>query len=169
MGYPNTTGLDCIQYRITDAQADPPATTQPFSERLVRLPGSFLCLSSFHGLPDIAPLPCKTNGYVTFGSMNQLAKVHDECFEVWVRLLLTLDDSHLHLKAGHSFSDTHVREMWYKKFEERGIGRDRVLLVERILPPSGLLDDDEKGIQLHLEEYRRIGPSFFFDFFEESS
>ena len=41
--YPNTTGLPTIQYRITDAIADPPDTKQQFVEELLRLPGCFLC------------------------------------------------------------------------------------------------------------------------------
>lgn len=43
IGYPNTTGVPTIDYRITDAIADPEDTTQQYVEKLIRLPGGFLC------------------------------------------------------------------------------------------------------------------------------
>ena len=59
LGYPNTTGLDNVQYRFTDAVADPVDSTQKFSEKLVRLPGCFLAFSPPQVIPSVflAALP----------------------------------------------------------------------------------------------------------------
>ena len=79
IGYPNSTGLPSVHYRLTDAICDPPDTTQTFSEALWRLPGCFLCYTPPQDTPAIAPLPALTCGFVTFGSFNALAKVQPSC------------------------------------------------------------------------------------------
>jgi predicted O-linked N-acetylglucosamine transferase (SPINDLY family) len=75
IGYPNTTGVDCIQYRFTDANADPEGTQQRFTEELVRLPHSFLCYTPPPEVGAVAPPPSEALSYVTFGSFNNVAKV----------------------------------------------------------------------------------------------
>lgn len=49
IGYPNSTGLSTVDYRITDAVADPEGTQQTFTEQLLRLPGCFLCYTPAQG------------------------------------------------------------------------------------------------------------------------
>lgn len=75
IGYPNTTGLDYIHYRVTDALTDPVDTDQPFAEKLIRLPDNFLCFTPHPATPDVQPPPFEANGWVTFGSFNSLGKV----------------------------------------------------------------------------------------------
>ncbi|CAI9097680.1 OLC1v1034149C1 [Oldenlandia corymbosa var. corymbosa] len=75
IGYPNTTGLPSIDYRITDALADPPETKQKHVEELVRLPHCFLCYTPSTEAGAVSPAPALSNGFVTFGSFNNLAKV----------------------------------------------------------------------------------------------
>lgn len=86
IGYPNSTGLADVDYRITDAASDPVDTAQTYVEQLLRLPGCFLCYTPMRAPPDVAPAPCAAHGYVTFGSFNALAKVTDDVIEVrWCR------------------------------------------------------------------------------------
>jgi protein O-GlcNAc transferase len=75
IGYPNTTGLPTIDYRFTDALADPPTTKQKHVEELVRLSGCFLCYTPSPEAGPVVQTPALTNGFVTFGSFNNLAKV----------------------------------------------------------------------------------------------
>ena len=75
IGYPNSTGQTVIDYRITDAVADPPTTKQRFTEELVRLPDCFLCYTPPVDAPLVSPAPVLSNFRVTFGSFNNLAKV----------------------------------------------------------------------------------------------
>ena len=84
MGYPNTTGVAAVDYRISDAIADPPGAAETVHvEKLVRLPGCFLCFAPPED--DVAPVdtPAVANGHVTFGSFNRLPKVSDVTIELW--------------------------------------------------------------------------------------
>jgi protein O-GlcNAc transferase len=98
IGYPNTTGMSTIDYRITDAIADPLDTPQKYTEKLVRLP-CFLCYTpSSESLP-ICPTPYDTNHYVTYGSFNNLAKITDEVLQIWAKILRAVPNSNLLLKC----------------------------------------------------------------------
>ena len=99
IGYPNSTGLAEIDYRITDAVCDPHDTTQTFTETLVRLPGCFLSYTPSVEAPAVAPAPCLTSGYVTFGCFNTLAKVTPDVRSRWARIMREVPNSRLLLKA----------------------------------------------------------------------
>src|SRR5450755_2636354 len=87
LGYLNTTGLSTMDYRITDAYLDPPGETEQFhTETLWRL-RHHSCFMPSPQSPAVGPLPASTNGYATFGSMNQWPKVSDEVKDVWASLL----------------------------------------------------------------------------------
>ncbi len=94
LGYAATTGLKSIDYRITDAAADPPGMTEHFhSERLWRLPDNFICYRPPANSPPVAPLPCLTNGFVTFGVFNHFSKITQEAVDLWCKLLFTISPS----------------------------------------------------------------------------
>jgi predicted O-linked N-acetylglucosamine transferase (SPINDLY family) len=100
LGYPGTTGVAAIDYRFTDALADPPGMTDAyFSERLIRLPQSAWCLREPPNAPPISELPAIKAGFVTFGSFNNFAKVNVPLLKIWARILLGMANSRLRLKA----------------------------------------------------------------------
>ena len=87
LGYPDTTGLQAMDYRITDALADPPGTTEHLhSETLIRLQ-CFLCCGLPDDLPEVSSLPFDRNGTVTFGSFNNFMKMSPGTIECWARIL----------------------------------------------------------------------------------
>ncbi len=131
LGYPNTTGLSSIDYRLTDTLADPEGEDEFYSEKLLRLPGCFLCYSRYGECPDSSPLPAKTLETVTFGSFNNLAKINNKVVELWSDLLQAVPDSHLLLK-NPSLSGSATCERYYKLFEAQGVSRERVELMGRI-------------------------------------
>ncbi len=84
LGYPGTTGLDTIDYRLTDPWLDPPGAADEFySERSYRLPDSFWCYDPLTDRPLVNELPARRNGWITFGCLNNFCKVNDEVLATW--------------------------------------------------------------------------------------
>jgi predicted O-linked N-acetylglucosamine transferase (SPINDLY family) len=84
LGYLNTTGLTRIDYRITDGHCDPPgAADARHTEALLRLPASQWCYRPFIDLPTARELPHERNGFVTFGSFTQTAKLSPATLRIW--------------------------------------------------------------------------------------
>ncbi len=99
LGYPNTTGLSSMDYRITDEYADPIGMTDEYyTEKIIRLPGSFSCFQPPQDTPEVADLPARHNGFVTFGSFNNLAKVTPEVIALWAGILRAIPRSRLVIK-----------------------------------------------------------------------
>ena len=126
IGYPSTTGLSAIDYRFTDALADPPGLTDAwYTERLLRLPRVFLAYTPPDEAPEVNMLPSLRRQPLTFGSFNAIHKLSDQTLDMWTKLLAAVPGSRLLLKTG-SFSDTGVRDRFHRLFAERGIGTERL-------------------------------------------
>jgi protein O-GlcNAc transferase len=98
LGFPNSTGVPAMDYRITDSLTDPsPLADELHSEKLLRLPDSQWCFRPFGASFEIDPLPARKNGFVTFGSFNSLAKAGDTLLHCWTRILTGLPDSRLRI------------------------------------------------------------------------
>ncbi len=96
LGYPATTGLAQMDYRITDARADPPgASDAQYREQLLRLPHSLWCFAPPPQMPEVGPLPACANGHITFGSLNSVLKLTPQLLALWSRLLVALPGSKL--------------------------------------------------------------------------
>ncbi len=100
LGYLGTTGLQAMDYYITDAHADPPGLSEShYQEQLIRLPECAFCYA-----PGPAPAvpsepPARRSGRVTFGCLNNLAKVNEEVLAAWSRVLSSVPGSRLWLPA----------------------------------------------------------------------
>jgi len=128
LGYPNTTALSAMDYWICDAVANPPGMTDGFyTESLLRLPGCFICFGPPRDLPEPAGPPCGKNGYVTFGSFNNYAKVSEELLRIWAGILDAVPDSRLLLKSA-CLGNEAQRRFVAGFFERQGIAADRLLL-----------------------------------------
>lgn len=109
LGYPNTTGLCTIDYRITDAAADPPGTTESWhTEKLIRLTDCAWCYARPAKAPAVSSPPAQTTGHVTFCSLNNPAKISTHTLELWGRTLQAVPDSRLILK-GRTLADPGLR------------------------------------------------------------
>ena len=132
LGYPNTTGLSVMDYRLTDKLADMEGEDAYYTEKLLRLPGCFLCYQASADCPPVSPLPAQAQGYVTFGSFNNLSKINSNVIDLWVKLLQAIPQARLFIKSP-SLTDTATRERYYGLFEERGLARERVELQGRTI------------------------------------
>ncbi len=126
LGYPNTTGMSIMDYRLTDGIADPVGAEEMFyTEELFRLKHGFLCYQADEFTPDVAQPPCLENGYVTFGSFNTLPKINPEVVKLWAKILHSVDGSHLLLKA-KQLADVEIRQEYAKMFTAEGIAAERI-------------------------------------------
>jgi protein O-GlcNAc transferase len=125
LGYFDTTGLPAVDYIIGDRFVCPPGDEGLYVERVARLPHSWFCYSPSEEGPDISPLPALSNGYVTFGCLNNLSKVNEDVIDLWAKILRAIPDARLHLKAT-ALSDTRVRDELTGRFAAAGVDPERV-------------------------------------------
>jgi protein O-GlcNAc transferase len=145
LGYPNTTGLSSIDYRLVDGVTDPVGEAAAHaSESLVRLDGGFLCYGGAPNAPEPSPPPSATSASVTFGSFNNPAKLSPRLLDTWASLLARMPQSRLLLK-GKPFRDAATRDLLLSRLAQRGVSADRVELIAW-LPNAAA----------HLDLYRRI-------------
>ncbi len=130
LGYPFSTGLRTMDYRITDAIADPPGAEAWQSERLLRLPGPFLCYQAPDDAPPVSAAPCQSNGRVTFASFNHLSKLSDATVVLFSAVLRACPEARLVLKCA-SLSDDATRRQTEARFAARGIDPERLVLAGR--------------------------------------
>jgi protein O-GlcNAc transferase len=128
LGYPATTGLSTIDWRITDALADPPGYERYFTEKLLRLPDGFLCYEPrFENIPAVSPVPALARGAITFGSFNNALKLTPATMRCWAAILAAVPGARLVLKAGY-LADPVVRSSIEAQFSTLGIELSRVEL-----------------------------------------
>lgn len=128
LGYPDTTGIPAVGYRLTDELADPMGQERYYTEKLVRLPDCFLCYRPPEDAPPPSPSPCRSRSHVTFGSFNSVSKLNADLVRVWSELLKRVKDSRLVLKNS-AFQDVRTQERYYGLFRDRGIDRERLTLM----------------------------------------
>lgn len=115
LGYMCTTGLRTMDYRITDPHLDPPGKTERhYTEKLIRMT-SAAAFSPAPDCPAVNTCPAQVNGFVTFGSLNNITKVSDEVIAVWTRLLLDVPSSRLLLIALGG-DEPHMQDMLKQRF-----------------------------------------------------
>ena len=148
LGYPNTTGLDAMDYRLTDARADPEGDGKAFhTEALVRLLDGFLCYRPPDDTPPVAP---PGDGPVTFISCNNLAKVTPPVVAAWAELLARLPDSRLLLKA-KALGDAGTRRRMAESFARLGVAEGRIDMMGWVETGSHL--DVYGGVDIGLDTF----------------
>jgi predicted O-linked N-acetylglucosamine transferase (SPINDLY family) len=142
LGYANTIGMTAIDYRLTDALADPRGMTDELNvEKLWRLPGCAWCYHPPEDAPDIQP---RENGPITFGCFNAFAKINFKLTAIWAELLNRVPKSRLLLKSAGA-GENSVQRRLTSQFAEYGIPDDRIEML-------GLVDRPRR----HLELYHRV-------------
>ena len=127
LGYPNTTGLERMDLRISDAWADPVDATNWHSEKVLRLPDGFLCYQPGAEAPDVVETPMARRGYPTFGCFNALAKLSDSTLRLWAEILRRLPEARLYLKTW-AFGDEAAKKMVVQRLQASGLPVDRLQL-----------------------------------------
>ncbi|MBE0614763.1 MAG: tetratricopeptide repeat protein [Burkholderiales bacterium] len=148
LGYANTTGLHSMDYRISDAYADPPGTEVRYVEKLLRMPHSLWCYQPPQAAAPDNPAPVLANGHVTFGSFNAAYKLHPGLIKVWADILRAVPDSRLLLV---NVPTEAARERISAWFNAEGIAEDRIELQARL--PSAEYWAAHRRVDLALDPF----------------
>jgi predicted O-linked N-acetylglucosamine transferase (SPINDLY family) len=132
IGYEGTTGLETIDFILADRYTIPPGQEAWYREQVLRMPEGYVCYDPPEPSPAVAPLAALRNGYIRFGSFNNLAKISPEVVAVWAKVLGRVRDSRLRLKY-KGLGDALVRGRYLDLFATCGVDPSRVELT----PPSG--------------------------------
>lgn len=148
LGYPNTTGVGAVGWRIVDAVTDPPGEADRFAtEKLVRLPRCFVCYSppavDANPSPAISAREAGQSG-ITFGSFNALQKLNGPLLALWARVLKAAPGSRLVLKSWN-LADAETWGPLLRRFAEAGVEDGRVELL-----------NPRDGVAEHLGAYSRV-------------
>ena len=127
LGYPNTSGLHGIQYRITDNIVDNPESLQKYSENLIKIPKCFLLYKSIN--QDKPIIPRKTKETIILGSLNNEIKNSKELLETWKKILEICPNTKLLIKL-MSYDDLIERQKYY--MSKLNVTKDRLLLITKL-------------------------------------
>jgi protein O-GlcNAc transferase len=148
LGYPATTGVSGIDFKITDEFADPPGVSDSFySEKLIRIPAGIFGYASDVPLPKVTQSPVHKNGFVTFGCFNNPVKASPALIATWAAILRLVPDSQLLLKYGQLYQGAIGevwKDHWFHRFGLLGISAHRLVFKG----PDESLADHLRGIAM---------------------
>lgn len=148
LGFPATTGLDAVDYKFTDEITDPPDAQAHYTEQLYRLPTLFACYRPMSRHPlwryqpryEVRATPAFENGFITFGSCNNLGKLTDGVLALWGQVLAAVPGSRL-LIEGKNLDRPDFVEAYRKRCQGLGLDPERLDLVA--------LDGDNQYLTYH--------------------
>lgn len=126
-GHIGTTGVDGVDYLITDQFQTPVGSDIFYSENLLRLPDGYVCYAPPDYAPAVSGLPARDRGYVTFGCYNNIWKITNQVVQLWAEVLKALPDSKIRLQT-HALDDSGTHNRICDLFESHGIESSRIEL-----------------------------------------
>ncbi len=127
LAYPGTTGVEAIDYRLTDPYLDPPGTEGRYAEQSVRLPETFWCYDPLTEVPVVNALPAMQGEPFTFGCLNNFCKINDGVLGLWGEVLRAVGKSRLLLLAPEGSAREHIAQF----FAQQGVMPERIVFVSR--------------------------------------
>ncbi|MGA3066578.1 MAG: tetratricopeptide repeat protein [Tepidisphaeraceae bacterium] len=128
LGYPGTTGLRAIDYRLSDPFLDPPGTDVDYTEKTYRLAHTSLCWQWNGKDVSVGPPQARTRGFITFGCLNNFCKVTPQALQTWGELMSSLPNSRLILRCPPGSASQRV----LATLARCGIDATRVELIGRL-------------------------------------
>lgn len=128
LGYPYTSGMEEVDYMISDPYLEVPASAHYFTERHLRLAESFMSFDKMAEQAIAAEIPFERNGYVTFGSLNSIYKLNPRVIAAWAAILKGVPGSRMiinHPKLKAQLTRQNITD----EFARHGIEKDRLQLI----------------------------------------
>ena len=126
-GLINTTGVDAIDYLISDHIETPSGIDSYYVEKLIRLPHDYICYEPPLYAPEVGPLPFDKNGYITFGCFNNGTKISTELLTEWADILQRVPNSKLFLKSTQYNVGSLKQKIW-DHLDSLGIEPSRIMI-----------------------------------------
>lgn len=118
LGYPNTTGLKNMDYRISDKIADGQDSEKYHSEKLLYMPKCFLNYNFIYGNENLKEIKSRDHSKnIVFGSFNKCNKINEQVIRVWTRILKEIPNSVLVLKT-KEFQTKSLKDNFMKNVEK---------------------------------------------------
>ena len=130
-GYPNTSGIRSIDYRLTDKFCDSDKSQKYFQEKLVFLQNCFLSYTpsiGFDKMPELKDQPATKNGYITFGTFNRYNKINKNVIGAWKRILEEIPNARFVIKTKEFLTDK-IRQDFLDSIGDKSI-LERVKIIE---------------------------------------
>ncbi len=128
IGYEGTTGLAAMDYLIADHLMVPTGSEQHYREAVLRMPDGYLCYDPPQSAPPVDPPPSLKNGFATFGSFNNPAKITPDVVAVWARILRAAPSTRLVMKY-RGLGDSTARTRFLDLFADHEVGPQRLDLL----------------------------------------
>jgi protein O-GlcNAc transferase len=125
LGYFETTGMEQIDYFLTDEKISPPQSQQFHTEKLFPVSRCCLCYRPLNTAVPVSPLPVAEKGYITFGMLGNAAKMNPFLVSLWTKILKNNENSRM-LLMFKGCQNKEIADRYYQMFEQAGISRDRV-------------------------------------------
>lgn len=139
LGFPSSTGLAAVDYRISDPLLTPEDTAEYYAETVWNLDCPSHCYRPYPQAPAVGPLPAEQQGYVTFGSFNNLLKVNLETVALWAGVLRAVPNSRLLLKS-RQLNEPDIYRQYMEAFKVEGIAEERIALLSPVPDLTGHLN-----------------------------
>ena len=153
LGYPNTTGLKSMRYRITDTIADNPNSLQKYSEKLLYLPNCFLLYKSITQIKPIISQSLYVSNNITLGALNKEAKNSDSTLNVWKQIMYECQNTKILIKKSSTQKSEDRIAFYLQKLD---ISRERLILIEFLENENDYIDLFSK-IDIHLDTFPYSG------------
>ena len=152
LGYFETTGMEQIDYFLTDEKMSTASSQQFHTEKLLSFSQCCLCYRPLNTAIPAAPSPVAEKGYITFGMFGNSTKMNPDIISLWAKILQNNENSRMLLmfKGGQN---KEITDRYYRLFEQFGISRDRVDFHGRKSFPEYLQTHKDVDIMLDTFPY----------------
>ena len=131
LGYPNTSGLDTIDYILTDKDTIKPGEEGLYTEKPAWIEAGYEVIEkSANGLSDITEAPYIRNKYVTMGVFNAVAKITNEMLEVWAKILKKAKNTKILFQYINYYTKNNQKRI-LKEFVKHDIEENRIIFMEK--------------------------------------
>ncbi len=128
LGYPGSTGLEAVDYRLSDPFLDSDEDIAAHTEITIRLPNTYWCYRPGGPTPSVLPAPVLSAGTITFGSLNAFQKISAPTLDAWLQIMQSVPRSRLLLHAPKG----KIREQLIQRFDAAGVSAERIEFVDRL-------------------------------------